>query len=94
MRLRQAVAVLTDYPVLFPLDGRRTRYRVSSGFGSRTHPLKGRRMFHKGVDLAAPYGEPVYAAGNGKVSEAVTAVATDGSSVSAMRMDTRPCTRT
>lgn len=27
-------------------------------------------MFHKGVDLAAPYGEPVYAAGNGKVSEA------------------------
>lgn len=27
-------------------------------------------MFHKGVDLAAPYGELVYAAGNGKVSEA------------------------
>lgn len=34
------------------------------------HPLKGRRIFHKGVDLAAPCGEPVYASGNGKVSEA------------------------
>lgn len=34
------------------------------------HPVKGRRIFHKGVDLAASYGEPVYAAGNGEVSEA------------------------
>lgn len=70
MRLRRTVAVLTDYPVLFPLDGRRTRYRVSSGFGYRIHPLKGRRIFHKGVDLAAPYGEPVYSAGNGRVISA------------------------
>lgn len=70
MRLRQTVVILSDYPVLFPLDGRRTRYRVSSGFGSRMHPLKGRRIFHKGVDLAAPYGEPVYSAGNGRVISA------------------------
>lgn len=68
--MRQTVAILADYPVLFPLDGRRTRYRVSSGFGSRMHPLKGRRVFHKGVDLAAPYGELVYAAGNGRVVSA------------------------
>ena len=34
------------------------------------HPLKGRRIFHKGVDLAAPYGEPVYSAGNGRVISA------------------------
>lgn len=68
--MRQTVAILADYPVLFPLDGRRTRYRVSSGFGSRMHPLKGRRVFHKGVDLAAPYGEPVYAVGNGRVVSA------------------------
>ena len=61
---------LTDYPVLFPLDGRRTRYRVSSGFGYRIHPLKDRRIFHKGVDLAAPYGEPVHSAGNGRVISA------------------------
>ena len=34
------------------------------------HPVKGRRIFHKGVDLAAPYGEPVYSAGNGRVISA------------------------
>lgn len=27
-------------------------------------------MFHKGVDLAAPSGQPVYASGNGKVTAA------------------------
>ena len=43
---------------------------MSSGFGYRIHPLKGRRIFHKGVDLAAPYGEPVYSAGNGRVISA------------------------
>jgi len=56
--------------VLFPLDGRHTRYRVSSEFGSRMHPVRKRRIFHKGVDLAAPYGTPVYSSGNGKVSKA------------------------
>lgn len=43
---------------------------MSSGFGYRIHPLKDRRIFHKGVDLAAPYGEPVYSAGNGRVISA------------------------
>ena len=36
----------------------------------RMHPVKGRRLFHQGVDLAAPYGTPVYSAGNGRVAEA------------------------
>ena len=68
--LRRTVAApSTDYPVLFPLDGRRTRYRVSSGLDTGSIPLS-RRIFHKGVDLAAPYGEPVYSAGNGRVISA------------------------
>lgn len=34
------------------------------------HPVKKRRIFHGGVDIAAPYGTPVYISGNGKVVEA------------------------
>lgn len=59
--------LLTDYPVLFPLDRKQTRFRVSSHFGSRIHPVKGKRSFHRGVDLAASCGEPVFSSGNGTV---------------------------
>lgn len=44
--------------------------RVSSKFGWRTHPVTGRRKFHSGVDLAAPYGTAVVAANPGKVIKA------------------------
>lgn len=40
---------------------------VSSGYGWRTHPIYGTRKLHKGVDLAAPGGSPVLAAGAGTV---------------------------
>jgi len=41
--------------------------RVTSGYGSRVHPIYHVRAFHHGVDLAAPVGTPIYAAGNGEV---------------------------
>lgn len=34
------------------------------------HPVKRRRIVHAGVDIAVPYGTPVYASGSGKVTEA------------------------
>ncbi|WP_044159236.1 M23 family metallopeptidase [Bacteroides reticulotermitis] len=34
------------------------------------HPVRKKRVLHAGVDIAAPYGTPVYASGNGKVVEA------------------------
>lgn len=34
------------------------------------HPVKKRRIFHAGVDIAVPYGTPVYASGSGMVAEA------------------------
>ncbi len=42
---------------------------ISSGYGSRHHPILGFTNMHKGVDFAAPKGTPVYAAGNGTIVE-------------------------
>lgn len=47
-----------------PLDG---GGRETSPFGWRMHPVFHRRIFHTGVDLAAPRGTPIYAAGDGVV---------------------------
>ena len=42
----------------------------SSPFGYRYHPLSGEWKMHKGVDLAAPEGTPIYATRSGYVSVA------------------------
>ncbi len=49
-------------PTLWPLQG-----RVTSGFGARQDPMDGEGAFHSGVDIAAPYGSPVRAGGDGAV---------------------------
>ncbi len=41
--------------------------RMSSGFGTRVHPITGKRKAHTGVDIAAPSGTTIKAAGGGKV---------------------------
>jgi murein DD-endopeptidase MepM/ murein hydrolase activator NlpD len=41
--------------------------RISSTFGMRRHPLLGFLRMHKGLDLAAPYGTPIYAPISGRV---------------------------
>lgn len=55
------------YPgsLLWPVTG-----RISSPFGSRTHPVTGRPDFHEGIDIAVPEGTPVRAAAGGKVVKA------------------------
>jgi murein DD-endopeptidase MepM/ murein hydrolase activator NlpD len=58
---------LADAPSLWPLEG-----RVASSFGEREDPLNGEGAFHPGIDIDAPYGTPVRAAGDGEVTGAST----------------------
>jgi len=49
----------------FPLRS----YRLTSPFGMRTNPVTGNLRLHQGIDLAAPAGTEVHAAGDGVVTE-------------------------
>lgn len=53
-------------PSRMPLEG----YRLSSNYGMREHPVIGGLRAHKGIDLAAPTGTPIYATADGLVSKA------------------------
>ena len=57
--------VLADAPSLWPVDG-----PIGSGFGERQDPINGEGAFHTGVDIDAPWGTPVRAAGDGVVMSA------------------------
>ena len=45
----------------------KAKARVSSPFGVRFHPILKYKIFHKGVDLAAPMNTPIMAAADGKI---------------------------
>ncbi|WCR58188.1 M23 family metallopeptidase [Wolbachia endosymbiont of Ctenocephalides felis wCfeJ] len=47
-----------------PLNG---DFRISSKFGNRKHPIRGKIVFHKGVDYAAKFGAPIYAVAEGVI---------------------------
>ena len=56
---------LADAPSMWPIEG-----RVASSFGERQDPFNGEGAFHSGIDIDAPYGTPVRAAGDGDVISA------------------------
>lgn len=53
-----------------PIGAPLQRATLTSGFGIRMHPLLGYARAHAGLDLAAPYGSPIYATSDGVVGAA------------------------
>ncbi len=49
-------------PTFIPVNG-----KITSPFGMRNHPITHIRTVHKGVDIDADTGDPILAAGSGKV---------------------------
>jgi murein DD-endopeptidase MepM/ murein hydrolase activator NlpD len=63
--LAQAAAdtpALGDGTFIRPVPG-----PIVSGFGNRTDPVTGATAFHSGIDIGAPCGTPIKAAGTGSV---------------------------
>jgi len=60
--LLERQAMLAAYPSLWPASG-----YISSGFGYRRNPFGSGYDYHYGVDVAAPYGSPIFATGDGIV---------------------------
>ncbi|CAM4304394.1 murein hydrolase activator EnvC [Paenibacillus alkaliterrae] len=50
----------------------KSSYRLTSNFGTRIHPISGKRHTHTGIDFAAPQGTSIYAAEDGIVIVAQT----------------------
>ncbi|MGE4421311.1 MAG: peptidoglycan DD-metalloendopeptidase family protein [Pseudodesulfovibrio sp.] len=61
--LRSNQNILEATPSIWPTSG-----WVTSGFAWRTSPFTGKREFHKGLDISAPRGTPVYAPARGTVT--------------------------
>jgi murein DD-endopeptidase MepM/ murein hydrolase activator NlpD len=60
--------MLTSIPAIMPVSNKDLR-RTASGWGYRFHPIYKVRKFHYGMDFTSPTGTPVYATGDGKVTE-------------------------
>jgi murein DD-endopeptidase MepM/ murein hydrolase activator NlpD len=56
---------MAQLPAILPADG-----PVVSGFGVRRHPILRVQRMHHGIDVVMPIGTPVFATGDGFVSDA------------------------
>ncbi len=61
--------MLRSIPAIQPVSDKNLNY-IASGFGYRIDPIYKTVKMHTGLDFTAPIGTPIYATGNGVVSEA------------------------
>jgi len=61
--IRENQDILASTPSIWPTEG-----WISSRFGYRTSPFTGKREFHKGLDISAPKGTPIYAPAKGTIN--------------------------
>jgi murein DD-endopeptidase MepM/ murein hydrolase activator NlpD len=60
---------LASIPAIQPVSNKDLT-RIASGFGYRIHPIYGIPKMHSGLDFTATQGTPIYATGDGRVTEA------------------------
>ncbi len=65
--LKKKEKIFHSLPVLQPIQTNELT-RIGSFYGYRPHPILGVVQMHTGLDLVAPSGTPVYAAGDGTIA--------------------------
>lgn len=60
--------MLASFPAIMPVTNEDLK-RTASGWGYRIHPIYKVRKMHYGMDFTAPVGTPVYATGDGRITE-------------------------
>jgi len=60
--------MLAALPAIQPVSNKNLS-RIASGYGYRIHPIYKTRKLHTGMDFSAKSGTPIYATGDGKISE-------------------------
>ncbi|MFT5337661.1 MAG: murein DD-endopeptidase MepM/ murein hydrolase activator NlpD [Sphingobacteriales bacterium] len=65
---KQKEMYLASIPAIQPISNMDLT-RMASGFGYRIHPIYKTRKMHYGMDFTAPTGTPIYATGDGVVSQ-------------------------
>lgn len=61
--------MMVTRPAMMPINNEQLT-RFNTIYGMRLHPILGDWRLHKGLDLTAPTGTPVYASGNGIITYA------------------------